>query len=56
MKLAKKLNVVNRKASIIKKMINKVDVLQAFKSTYHECTLKDESENYKEDCVVEKEE
>ena len=43
-------------ASIIKAMMNKVDALQAFESTCHECTLKDEVENYKEDVVFEKEE
>ena len=47
---------VNRKASIIKEMINKVEALQACESTCHECTSKYEVEIYEEDMVVEKEE
>ena len=47
---------VNRKASIIKEIMNKVDALQACESTCHDCTSKDEVENDKEDIVVEKEE
>ena len=38
-------NVVRRKASIIKEIINKVDALQASKSTFHKCTSTDEVEN-----------
>ena len=56
MKLAKLRNVVNRKASIVKEMMNKVDLLEACEPTCHECTLKHEVENYKEDIVVKKEE
>ena len=55
-KLAKLGNVVYRKASIIKEILNKVDALKACESTCHECTLEDEVWNYKEDFVVEKEE
>ena len=54
-KLAKLRNVVNIKASIIKELMNKVDALQACESTCHECTPKDEVENYKEDIVAGKE-
>ena len=44
---------VNRKASIIKEMMNKVDALKACESTCHECTSKYEVEYYKEDIVFE---
>ena len=47
---------VNRKASIIKEIMNKVDALQACESTCHECTSKDEVGNYKKYIVFEKEE
>ena len=54
-KLAKLRNGVNRKASIIKEMMNKV-YAQACEPTCHENTSKEEVENYKEDIVIEKEE
>ena len=54
MKLAKLQNVVNRKASIINEIINKVDALGACESTCHECTLKDDVDNFKEYIVIEK--
>ena len=57
MKLAKLRNVVNRKAPIIKEIMNKVDALEACESTCHECTLKYEVEiSKKEYKVVEKKE
>ena len=37
-------------------MMIKVDALQAYESTCHECTSKDEVEHYEEDIVIEKEE
>ena len=46
----------NRKALIIKEIMNKGDALQACESAWHDCTLKDEVKNYKENIVVEKEE
>ena len=46
----------NRKASIIKETLNKVDALQSCESTCHECTSTDTLEHYKEDVVVAKEE
>ena len=55
-KIQKLRNVINRKASIIKEMMNKVDELEACESTCHIYTLKDEVENGKEDIVVENEE
>ena len=51
MKLTKLRNMFSRKASIIKEIINKVDALEACKSTCHKCTLKDEVRNDKEDVL-----
>ena len=53
---AKLRNVVHRKASKIKEIMNEVDALQACELNCLECTSKGEVENYKEDIVVEKEE
>ena len=46
-KLAKLRNLVNGKASILNEIMSKLDAFQASESTCHECTSKDEVENYK---------
>ena len=45
---------VYRNVSIIMKIMNKVDALEACEQIRHKCPLKSEVENYKEDIDVEK--
>ena len=55
-KLTKLRTIFNRIVTIIMEVMNKVDALEAWESTCHECTSKDQVNNYKESIVLEKEE